>query len=76
MEKIKLKHELSSCSLENESRQSQSSSLSLSSNSTTVGREAISLDDQFVQELRKLINNYMQHTTRPFPLKYFLNLTE
>ena len=35
-----------------------------------------SLDDWFVMELKKLIHVYMQHTTRPFPMKYFLDLTD
>ncbi|CAF2819287.1 unnamed protein product [Rotaria sp. Silwood2] len=35
-----------------------------------------SLDEQFVCKLRQLIHEYMQHTTRPLPLKYFLDLTE
>ncbi|CAF4318325.1 unnamed protein product [Rotaria sp. Silwood2] len=34
------------------------------------------LDEQFVAKLRQLIDEYMKHTTRPFPLKYFLDLTE
>ncbi|CAF3704635.1 unnamed protein product [Rotaria sp. Silwood1] len=35
-----------------------------------------SLDDQFIIQLKQLIQGYMQHTTRPLPLKYFLDLTE
>lgn len=35
-----------------------------------------SIDEQFVSDLRKLINDYLQRTTRPFPLKYFVDLTE
>ncbi|CAF1398158.1 unnamed protein product [Rotaria sordida] len=35
-----------------------------------------SLDDQFIAQLQQLIKEYMQHTTRPLPLKYFLDLTE
>ncbi|CAF5003267.1 unnamed protein product [Rotaria sp. Silwood1] len=35
-----------------------------------------SLDEQFVAKLRQLIDEYMKHTTRPFPLKYFLDLTD
>ncbi|CAF4977368.1 unnamed protein product, partial [Rotaria sp. Silwood1] len=34
------------------------------------------LDEQFIAKLRQLIYEYMQHTTRPLPLKYFLDLTE
>ncbi|CAF3104657.1 unnamed protein product [Rotaria sp. Silwood2] len=39
-------------------------------------KEDMSLDDQFIAQLRKLIKDYIQHTTRPLPLKYFLDLTE
>ncbi|CAF2899009.1 unnamed protein product [Rotaria sp. Silwood2] len=35
-----------------------------------------SLDDVFVKELKKLITDYIQRTTRPLPLKYFLDFTE
>ncbi|CAF1366095.1 unnamed protein product [Rotaria sordida] len=35
-----------------------------------------SLDDQFIAQLRQLIKEYIKHTTRPLPLKYFLDLTE
>ncbi|CAF5034958.1 unnamed protein product, partial [Rotaria sp. Silwood1] len=35
-----------------------------------------SLDDIFVTELKKLITDYIQRTTRPLPLKYFLDFTE
>ncbi|CAF2806183.1 unnamed protein product [Rotaria sp. Silwood2] len=34
------------------------------------------LDEQFVAKLRQLIDEYMKHTSRPFPLKYFLHLTD
>ncbi|CAF1345326.1 unnamed protein product [Rotaria sp. Silwood1] len=34
-----------------------------------------SLDDIFVTELKKLITDYIQRTTRPLPLKYFLDFT-
>ncbi|CAF2793123.1 unnamed protein product [Rotaria sp. Silwood2] len=36
----------------------------------------LTLDEQFVAKLRQLIDEYMKHTTRPLPLKYFLDLTE
>ncbi|CAF4491386.1 unnamed protein product [Rotaria sp. Silwood2] len=39
-------------------------------------KEDTSLDDQFIAQLRQLIHEYMQHTTRPLPLKYFLDLTD
>ncbi|CAF3394721.1 unnamed protein product [Rotaria socialis] len=35
----------------------------------------ISIDDQFIIDLRKLMNDYVQRTTRPFPMKYFIDLT-
>ena len=45
---------------------------------TAVKREKqdTSVDDQFITQLRQLLNDYMQRTTRPFPLKYFLDFTE
>ncbi|CAF3430225.1 unnamed protein product [Rotaria sp. Silwood2] len=39
-------------------------------------KEDTSLDDQFIAQLRQLIHGYMQYTTRPLPLKYFLDLTD
>ncbi len=34
-----------------------------------------SVDDRFITQLRQLINDYMLHTQRPFPIKYFLDFT-
>lgn len=34
-----------------------------------------SVDEEFIAELRKLINKYIQRTTRPFPLRYFIDLS-
>lgn len=34
------------------------------------------LDNQFNQDLRQLVNRYMQQTQRSFPLKYFIDFTE
>jgi len=34
-----------------------------------------SVDDRFIAQLRQLINDYMRHTKRPFPIKYFLDFT-
>jgi len=36
----------------------------------------LSADEQFIVDLRKIINDYLQRTTRPFPLKYFIDLTD
>ncbi len=45
---------------------------------TTVKKEKqdASVDDLFIAQLRQLLKDYMQRTTRPFPLKYFLDFTE
>jgi len=34
-----------------------------------------SLDDLFIAQQRQLIDDYMQRTQRPFPIKYFLDFT-
>lgn len=34
------------------------------------------LESQFNQNLRHLVNSYMYRTQRPFPLKYFIDLTD
>ena len=39
-------------------------------------RQDRALDDQFIAHLRRLINDYMKHTKRPFPIKYFLDFTD
>ncbi|CAF1203620.1 unnamed protein product [Adineta steineri] len=38
--------------------------------------QSLSLDDHFINQLRQLLKDYMQHTKRPFPLKYFIDLTD
>jgi hypothetical protein len=38
-------------------------------------KQDLSMDDLFIAQLRQLIDDYMQHTKRPFPVKYFIDLT-
>ena len=43
---------------------------------TSDAARQLSLDDRFSLELQKLVTQYIQHTTRPFPLKFFVDLTD
>ena len=43
---------------------------------TSDAARQLSLDDHFSLELQKLVTQYIQHTTRPFPLKFFVDLTD
>lgn len=35
-----------------------------------------SVEKQFMQELQTLVDRYIRETTQPFPLKWFIDLTE
>ncbi|CAF1246181.1 unnamed protein product [Rotaria sp. Silwood1] len=39
-------------------------------------KQETSLDDQFIVQLRQLIYEYVEHTTRPMPVKYFIDLSD
>ncbi|UJR12990.1 hypothetical protein I4U23_000016 [Adineta vaga] len=39
-------------------------------------KKELSLDDRFTAQLRQLFDDYMQHTKRRYPIKYFIDFTE
>ena len=48
---------------------------SKTTNTRDLARQ-LCLDDHFSLELQKLVTQYIQHITRPFPLKVFVDLTD
>lgn len=58
--------------MENTTNRSSSTSME---NDDDGEDEKPSLDEVFIEQLRKLVNDYMEHTTLPFPYRYFIDLT-